>query len=118
MVMIADCDFMVGAAGVLQPVWGADDAAAGDWAGLPVLDAPRHCALHAHAGLQCLQQVQPDSPLPVFSAFYRYSLTLTCRPSVSFTGTHFTVLAGCLTLSPDFRSSLLMLLDCLISQQV
>ena len=44
--------------GFLQPVRGVDDAAAGDRAGFPVLDAPGHCALHAHAGLQRIQQVQ------------------------------------------------------------
>lgn len=44
-------------AGVLQPVWGADDETAGDWAGFPIVDAIGHRALHAHACLQRVQQV-------------------------------------------------------------
>ena len=74
-------------AGLLCRVWGAADEAAGDRAGLPILLAHRHTALHAAPRLQCLQQVCLPSalPLPLTSALAHALLPLSAfAPAVAF----------------------------------
>ena len=70
-------------AGLLRRVWGADDEAASDRAGLPVLPAHCHCALHAPTGVQRLQQVCLPSTIRVSASSFR-TIKLSDRGGVTF----------------------------------